>query len=122
MNASTFATEHQPAVDPFLAIRTASSHLPFHEDASFSQRLDVIPGMLASMDSLSMAGQRYVMDKVVSFMEQQTDRAQGLSLPNQHMFAELIAEVRRESERMVPGVPLFIRRAESLLTLLSATS
>jgi hypothetical protein len=60
------------------------------------------------------------MAKVVVFIQQRGARVNGgLSLRNQSTVAELVAQLKRESDRLMPDAHAFARRAESLLALLS---
>jgi hypothetical protein len=119
MNALTSVTKH--AVPANLPVACRSADAATSRDAfSFARQRDVIPGMLASLDSLSTAGQRYVMAKVVSFIHQHAGRAADCpSLQNQGMFAELVARLTRESDRLMPDARAFACAAESLVALLS---
>jgi hypothetical protein len=83
--------------------------------------LSVIREMLLMLDSLTIAGQRHLMEKVVHFVDEQLPRAAaGLSRRNQAAIEALVRQLRHESDRLVPDVCAFSRGAESLLALLVA--
>ena len=83
--------------------------------------LSVIREMLVMLDSLTIAGQRHLMEKVVHFVEEQVPRlAASVSRRNHAAVATILEELRRESDRLVPDVAAFSRGAESLLALLAA--
>ena len=122
MNAPLFSNTHDAPSSLPVAFRSAETATSL-EGSSFARQVAVIPGMLSSLDSLSTAGQCYIMAKVVAFIQQQAGRvARGLNLQNQRVFAELVAQLQRESDRVMPDARAFARRAESLLALLSTIS
>lgn len=83
--------------------------------------LTVIREMLLMLDSLTIAGQRHLMEKVVRFVEQQLPRARScLSRRNHGAVESIVKQLRFESERVVPDVCAFSRGAQSLLALLVA--
>lgn len=83
--------------------------------------LPVIREMLLMLDSLTIAGQRHLMEKVVHFVEGQLPRvAVTLTRRNQLAVSTLLQELRHQSDRLVPDVATFSRGAESLLALLMA--
>jgi hypothetical protein len=83
--------------------------------------LAVIREMLGTLESLTIAGQRHAMDKVVGFVG---ERAQGaatrVSPRNRTTLLDLLAELQKESQRMVPDSASFARHAENLIALLAA--
>ncbi len=83
--------------------------------------LTVIHEMLLMLDSLTIAGQRHLMEKVVRFVEDQLPRVRsGLGRRNLSAIETLVKQLRRESDRLVPDVSAFSRGAETLLALLVA--
>lgn len=83
--------------------------------------LTVIREMLLMLDSLTIAGQRHLMEKVVRFVEEQLPRARSsLTRRNLGAIESTVQQLRRESERVVPNVCAFSRGAQSLLALLVA--
>lgn len=89
--------------------------------AFFVDQLAVVREMFSTLDTCSTAGQRYVMRKVVGFLENQTSRLfQGLRPRNRPALMDLLTRLRNESDRLSPDVPAFVGRAERLLSLLGA--
>jgi hypothetical protein len=83
--------------------------------------LSVIREMLVMLDSLTIAGQRHLMEKVVHFVEEQIPRlATAVSRRNHAAVATILDGLRHESDRLVPDVAAFSQGAESLLALLAA--
>ena len=83
--------------------------------------LSVIREMLVMLDSLTIAGQRHLMEKVVRFVDDQVPRLSASVGRRNHSAVETILEaLRHESDRLVPDVAVFSRGAESLLALLAA--
>jgi hypothetical protein len=75
--------------------------------------------MLPTLETLTTAGQHHIMNKVVAFIDDQVDRMVRRASPgNQRMLAEQLVCLKRESDRLLPDVREFTRRAESLLALL----
>jgi hypothetical protein len=89
------------------------------EAALLARQLPVIHEMLGTLDTLTIAGQRHVMEKVVSFVDTKT-RATGARMNdrNRATLFELLTQLRQESQRRVPDPLRFTHHAESLITLL----
>jgi hypothetical protein len=84
------------------------------------ERLTTIRQMLATLDTLTFAGQRHLMGKVVAFVDGQVERAaHHAGLRDRSLLLEQLTILKRESDRQLPSVPLFGERAESLLSLLT---
>jgi len=91
--------------------------------ALFDEQVSVVREMFSALETCSVAGQRYVMSKVVAFMEGQTSRLfPGQGTRNRLALTDLVTSLRRESDRMVPDVSAFVGRAESLLCLLTTVA
>jgi len=87
---------------------------------SLADKQATIRQMLATLDTLTIAGQRHLMAKVLAFVEGQVDRAiRHTGAGNRGMLLEQLALLKRESDRPLPSVPAFGERAESLLALLA---
>jgi hypothetical protein len=83
--------------------------------------LTVIREMLLMLDSLTIAGQRHLMEKVVRFVEDQLPRVRaGVGRRNLTGIESIVKQLQRESDRLVPDVAAFSRGAEALLALLVA--
>jgi hypothetical protein len=72
--------------------------------------------MLARLETLTAAGQRHTMSKIVSFFGAHAHRVDA---HQERALAESIAWLRREAERPLPDVVSFCRRAEDLIASLS---
>jgi len=83
--------------------------------------LTVVREMLLMLDSLTIAGQRHLMEKVVRFVQDQLPRL-GTSLGRRNLggIETIVKQLERESDRLVPDVSAFSRGAEALLALLVA--
>lgn len=107
---------------PMVATEVVFDRRPVRTEPERKQvPLTVIREMLLMLDSLTIAGQRHLMEKVVRFVEDQLPRI-GASLGRRNLGAieTLVNQLRRESDRLVPDVAAFSRGAETLLALLVA--
>ena len=111
MSASMFVPE--PTAPPTLV---APGTYPIH-----SRQLPVAREMIASLDTLTPAGRRHMMGKIVALLDAIViqDVCAG-SGRNRHALADLVERLSWESERVWPDVPGFSRRAETLVDLLAA--
>jgi hypothetical protein len=118
MISPTVASQHHfPAIPPIEV--GPSRGVPCENSSSFLRQLTVLPEILSTLDTLTTAGQHYVMSKVLAFILDQAGRAcRGLSASNQRMFVELIEHLTYESERLSPDTRRFSHRAESMVALL----
>lgn len=109
---------------PMVATEVLYERLPVRAEPPRPRKhvpLTVIREMLLMLDSLTIAGQRHLMEKVVRFAEEQLPRiTSGVGRRNLSAVETIVNQLRRESERMVPNVVAFSRGAESLLALLVA--
>lgn len=109
---------------PMIATEVVRDRLPGRAEPEPPPRrlpLSVIREMLVMLDSLTIAGQRHLMEKVVHFVEEQVPRlAVSVSRRNHAAVSTILEGLRRESDRLVPDVAAFSRGAESLLALLAA--
>ena len=83
--------------------------------------LTVIREKLLMLDSLTIAGQRHLMEKVVRFVADQLPRM-GASVGRRNLsgIEAIVKQLQRESDRLMPDVSAFSRGAEALLALLVA--
>jgi hypothetical protein len=82
--------------------------------------IDTVREMLAMLETITIAGQRHVMEKVTVFAEARIGRVARRAGPAaRRVLWEQLDCLRREAERIVPDVATFTRRAESLMALLS---
>jgi hypothetical protein len=93
---------------------------PFGPDTS-RNRLAVAREMLVTLETLTNAGQRHLMAKVVSFIEGQVAQAPAARGRQRALATQLLAQLRRESDRPFPEVAAFRSRAEGLIGLLAPT-
>jgi hypothetical protein len=90
---------------------------------SLSWQLSVIREMLRTFDTLTTAGQRYNMTKIVAFSRDQVARAcDRVSRRHQSAFVHLLEKLDRESARPLPDTFRFGERAERLVGLLASTA
>ena len=83
--------------------------------------LSVIREMVGTLDTLTIAGQRHVMDKVVAFVDEQVRHATPrVSKRNRATLGEVMTQLRSESDRVFPDSARFAQRAESLIRLLGS--
>ena len=91
------------------------------ERALLARQLSVIREMLGMLDTLTIAGQRHVMEKVVSFVDTCARAPAVRPTPgHRETLFELVLQLRKESERLVPDSLRFAERAEDLIALLGA--
>jgi hypothetical protein len=101
-----------------------SNHNGWCDDyASLSRQLSVIREMVRTFDTLTTAGQRYTMSKIVGFGRDQVARAcDRVSWRHQSAFADLLEKLDRESARPLPDIFRFGERVERLVGLLASTA
>ena len=90
------------------------------EQAVLSRQLSVIPEMLATLGTLTTAGQHHTIGKVVMFIEDQVRHALcRVGRRNQVALAELMERLKQESERLHPDAASVSRHATALMTLIA---
>jgi hypothetical protein len=90
------------------------------ERASLSWQVSVLGDMVATLDTLTTAGQQHVIGKVLAVVRDQVQRAAPLvSRREREILAGLVEEMAHESDRMSPDLAVFTPRAERLFGLLS---
>jgi hypothetical protein len=100
-----------------LAIRAETDD----EQAALSRQLSVIPEMLATLDTLTAAGQHHILGKVVTFIEDQVRHAiPRVGRRNQATLVELMEHLKRESHRLLPDLARVNQHATTLMTLIAA--
>jgi hypothetical protein len=86
-----------------------------------TEQLETIQEMLGSMETQTVPGIRYTMDKVLGFLRKQIRSEQFVVSPrNRRIVAQQVDQLTREAERMVPDARLFADRADTLVVLLLA--
>ena len=105
-------TLHVPAI-PVDLLRT-------DERASLSWQVSVLGDMVATLDTLTTAGQQHVIGKVLAVVRDQVRRAAPLvSRRERDILAGLVEEMEHESDRVSPDLSVFTPRAERLFGLLA---
>lgn len=85
------------------------------------RQLSVIREMLGTLDTLTIAGQHHLMDKVIDFVEGQVrNAAPRLSARNRAVLMDLMTQLRNESDHLFPDSAQFAQSAENLVSLLVA--
>ena len=83
--------------------------------------LDVLREMIRTMETLTLAGQRHTMARIVDFIHQRATWCQrAIGMHNRNILEQLLEELTRESRRIFPDARSFGSRAEALLGLLAA--
>jgi hypothetical protein len=88
--------------------------------ASLSWQVSVLGDMVATLDTLTTAGQHHVIGKVVAVVRDQVQRAAPLvNRREREILAGLVEEMEQESDRVSPDLSVFTPRAERLIELLA---
>ena len=83
-------------------------------------RLDVIQSMLGDLETATNAGQRYVMAKMLTQLREAAAAAEpSLSDLRLRTIRNMLAQLAREAERLLPDAEAFARGARSLAAALS---
>jgi hypothetical protein len=91
------------------------------ERAFLSRQLSVVREMLTTLETLTIPGRHYVMQKVVGFAQDQATRASSrVSRRNRQALADSIELLKRESSRPLPDSVGFSEHADSLIALLAS--
>jgi hypothetical protein len=107
---------YPPSLALDLAPRAVAPLLP----TTSPSRLAVAREMLVTLETLTNAGQRHLMAKVVTFIEGHVATATaGVRERPRAAALQLLGQLRRESERPSPDVATFRSRAETLIALLA---
>jgi hypothetical protein len=82
--------------------------------------IDTVREMLSMLETLTIAGQHHVMEKVIGFAEVRIAREvrRGGAASRRGLWEQLDC-LRREAGHIVPDVSSFARRGESLMALLA---
>lgn len=78
----------------------------------------IVREMLASIDTLTIAGQRYTMAKIATRIATLID--DRINRADAAIAATLLQGLTHESERLSPDVQAFATRAETLIGLIAA--
>lgn len=99
--------------------RSPSEHSQ-QQSPTLADKVATVREMLARLDTVTIAGQRHLMGKVVAVVDSQAERAIHHAEPGRgRAWLDDLAFLRHESDRQLPSVPAFGARADSLLSLLS---
>jgi hypothetical protein len=85
-----------------------------------ADQIGTVREMVVTLDTLSVAGQHYIMRKVIAFTQAQVKRLRwSLSARNQHLCSELVDLLIHACELMLPDRLQFAHRAATLLDVLA---
>jgi hypothetical protein len=112
------STMNPPTASFFVDSIPPPAAAPFVADTS-SSRLAVAREMLVTLETLTNAGQRHLMAKVVTFIEGQVGESPAARDRQRATAAQMLVQLRRESDRPFPEVAAFRSRAEGLIKLLA---
>ena len=88
--------------------------------ASLLWQVSVLGDMVATLDTLTTAGQHHVIGKVVAIIRDQVQRAAPLvSRREREILDGLVEEMKQQSDRVSPDLSVFTPRAERLIGLLA---
>jgi hypothetical protein len=83
--------------------------------------LAVVAEILADIVTATVAGQRYLMGKTITFLDRQlASVAHVLTERQRSVFARWLVELTRQAGRIVPNVRAFNRRAQILTDFVAA--
>ncbi len=92
-------------------------------EVSLVGQLAIIREMLGTLDTLTMAGQRDIMAKVVSFIRDNgRPLVHRIGCSDEGVVVELLGRLAVESERLAPDPHRFGQQAHDLVDLLSSAS
>jgi hypothetical protein len=103
-----------------LELAPARAVAPLLAPSASPSRLAIAREMLVTLETLTNAGQRHLMAKVVSFIQGHVAPAGPGARERQRAAAlQILTKLTRESERRSPDVASFRAHAEALLALLT---
>jgi len=107
-----------------LMLANPDDRLPDAERTSNGHPLDrcgLVREMLARLDTLTAAGQRDVMGRVIALLATEQGEARGLGHGNRRTFCEQLERLRHEADRLWPDAASFCKRAENLISMIDPT-
>lgn len=117
MKQGTHASQIQPPIVVPVRHR-ASPSVQGNARASRLNRLAIVREMLSTVECATLAGQRYLMAKIVTFFDEVTaDGYAGVGGRPRFMLAHLLGQLRQEGARPLPDAARFIQHAKHVLTL-----
>jgi hypothetical protein len=83
-------------------------------------RLEVVRQLLTDLDTITVAGQHFTMDKVIGLLEREVAAAEmALSELQRRGLRRALADLGREHGRQLPDVDVFVVRARMIADTLS---
>ena len=102
------------------ALPVDESGVEFWHSALPDGQLGVINEMLRSLDTDTVAGQHYVMSKIVAFLQHEvTQRGRSLIGVQLRLCAMWLDEMAHEASKVMPDVGAFNRRADVVVRTLA---
>jgi hypothetical protein len=94
--------------------------IPEPAPPTFVEKIPTIRQMITNLETLTIAGQRHNMKKILDFLEDHVQRAmRGASLGNRRMLTEQLALLKRDYDQRMPQVAAFSDRVLSLIALIA---
>jgi hypothetical protein len=88
-------------------------------EPSRQAKLEVVRELLAALDTATIPGQHYVMDRVIGVLGQEVSRASGrMSDWQRQSITGVLAELVRQAARLAPDEATWRARAEMLTDVL----
>ena len=84
-------------------------------------RLADIRGMVQSIETLTLAGQRHNVARITDLLEEEVARGSDGTAALRMNTADLLADLRHEAKRLLPNIGRFVSRAEILIGLAQET-
>ncbi len=78
----------------------------------------IVREMLLTMDTLTIAGQRYIMRKIVEILSNRIDSMLSLRRQDRGTLSRMVNSLRVQCDHLLPDVRTFTARAEALLSVL----
>ena len=83
-------------------------------------RLEIVRQMLVDLETITVAGQHFTMDKVIGLLEREVAAAEmALSELQRRGLRRALADLGREHGRQLPDVDVFVVRARMIADTLS---
>ena len=105
-----------PAAATNVSVRLPTRRRP---EPSRQVKLEVVPELLAALDTATTSGQHYVMDRIIDLLGQEASRtASRVSDWQRQSIMGALAELVRQAARLVPDEAVFRARAGMLTDVL----
>jgi hypothetical protein len=92
-------------------------------EPSRQTKLDVVVELVAALDTATIPGEHYLMDRVIDLLGQEVSRAASrMSESQRQTVMRAVAELVRQAARMVPDEVTFRARAQMLTDVLRVAS